>query len=628
MTTIKLNSLEISNFMGYSKCNVDFDKDITEIFGETGNGKTSIEMAWRWVLGLNIEDFAPKIDGYRIKDIVTEVSASISVNDITYTLKRTSQQKYDKKSGEFAKNEYSYEFDGQPIKANNYQASIEDLFTAKFDKFDLLLSLKGFNEDKLPKWTWKNKRAELFGLVDVDSKVSKLNDLPKYDLISDDLIKGKDENAIQTILNFEKKQIADRQELNKHDIQKNNENIVEFAEIKFDVLKVEKEVLQDKLAKLQASKLQSSKNAIIERKTKELTNYQLELTKIINSDNIKAREYNDSKYRLDSEIRKQEQEIKTLNDKLVKITYHIEDWGIEIEYHTSLSFDESDSFCPQCKQVLPQAKKDELVSVFEKNKTASIVKAKSRVSSLTVESETVSSRVIVATECLSGLKSKLDGFNDIVPKTNTDSLENTIQSLMTEIETIKYNAVKVDMANEIKACQQEYDDVVGELAKEKILQKYRENIECLKQEIKKLANNEKIRQQKQEQLNDYIQTKVNFVNSEVGKHFDNIGFNFFKWNSSNAQNVFDCTCECVYQGTVYASQSTGQRIFSDLAVNNGLQKLYGVSFPQFLDNFQDITLDIGNEHQQIRMSTSKNESISAVRIKDCYTLADCGVKGE
>ena len=668
MTKIKLNKITMENFMGYAKCEIDFNDSITEINGETGIGKTSIEMAWRWVLGLNIEDFAPKIDGYRIKNIATEVFASISVNDIEYTLRKTSTQKYDKKTKDFAKNDYSYEFDGQPIKANDYQSSIEDLFGIEFIKFDMLLSLKGFNKDNPPKWKWTNKRVELFTLVDINDKVELLRNKTEYDLIFKDLSKNKDENAIQSIINAEKQTIIKVSDKNNDRIDEKKKEIAELSIINFDSIKTKKDELLSKLGQLQSSKLQSSKNTVIESKTKLLTASQLELSEINDSNNQAVRTYNDSKYKLDTEIRQVTQETVLLTDKIKRIDGNIEDCNNDVEYYTDLKFDKNKGICPQCSQELPKGKKDELISLFDSNKTSSLVNARNKADNLAVDKENATARLSIAESNLTVLESKLDGFNQVPEKASTEEVENKIQELKNEIENIKNKAVKTEVVNEINECQNEYDLIVGELAKEKTLQKYREQVTALNIENKKLANDEKVRLEKQEQLNDYIQEKVSFVNSEIGKHFDNVSFNFFKWNSANAQNIFDCTCECVYQGTTYDSQSTGQQIFSDLAVNNGLQKLYEVSFPQFIDNFQDITLDIGAEHQQIRLLTRdrikeiendiakhkqecaermtkvdedflkymnnqiitiRQEPINkAIRIKDCYTLYDCGVKGE
>jgi len=63
MKTIKLKRLELKNFKGIKYLKIDFSEQ-TDIFGENGTGKTTIQDAFRWLLfdkdSTNRKDFEIK----------------------------------------------------------------------------------------------------------------------------------------------------------------------------------------------------------------------------------------------------------------------------------------------------------------------------------------------------------------------------------------------------------------------------------------------------------------------------------------------------------------------------------------------------------------------------------------
>ena len=56
----------------------------------------------------------------------------------------------------------------------------------------------------------------------------------------------------------------------------------------------------------------------------------------------------------------------------------------------------------------------------------------------------------------------------------------------------------------------------------------------------------------------------------------------------NNTGTIDNICEAVYKGTLYESCSNGERINIGLDIINGLQNIFGVSAPIFIDNAEAV----------------------------------------
>ena len=131
---IKLLSLELKNFKGEKDRLVNFG-DFTEIEGKNGTGKSTIFDAFCWVLfGKDSTDrkvfsVQPYDESNNIiHHLDTIVTATLEIDGVIKTFKRTLKEKWQKQRGaaeqELKGTETLYEIDDIPVKQKDYLEKI------------------------------------------------------------------------------------------------------------------------------------------------------------------------------------------------------------------------------------------------------------------------------------------------------------------------------------------------------------------------------------------------------------------------------------------------------------------------------------------------------------------------
>lgn len=563
MNNIKLKELELHNFKCYATASFKFDDKANDIKGVTGLGKTSIKEAFLWCLGFDYDSFAPKIDDCLIKGVQTVVKTVLEVNGINYTLQRTNSQKWkfndDKGVEEFVGNDSKFEFDGVAISSKDYEKKVAELFDLAMHKFvRLVLDLSAFNTDKGTTWTHKERRAFLFALLNIDDKVKELAEQPKFAIIKEDLLKGKDENDIQKTLNTEKKTIADNIKRNKILIEDRTKTISEYSKINFDELYEQQIDINGKIQDLREQQIRLNIADIgkIER-------IKLEIEK----------------------LKSDKEQLLTSANELQKASDNLIDAPI---YDT----------CPTCGQKLSEENLRTAKSAMELEKKNKMADMKKQAENLRFNAQKIQDRLSYQENELRGLEGHLNGSEGHVQL--KEEINKQIISLNGQLQNILY-----------------------QLSRKKSIDFAKAEVQALKDEVKKLMNKESARLRKANVLKEYIEEKIKVTNEEVNKHFDGVNFKFFKYNTANAENEYQPTCECMLNGIAYGSLSQGQKIIADFATNNGLQKILELNAPQFIDNKQDNTFDMASDNQQIRLITCEESNIKATFIRDIFTIDDC-----
>lgn len=567
MNTIILKELNIQNFKCYATANFKFNDKINDINGITGLGKTSVKEAFLWCLGFDC-DFAPKIDDCLVKGVQTVVKAVLEVNSINYTLQRINSQKWkfneDKGIEEFVGNDSKFEFDGVATTSKEYEKKVAELFDLAMHKFvRLVLDLSAFNTDKGATWTHKERRAFLFALLNIDDKVKELTQQEKFELLKEDLQKGKDENDIQKTLNSEKKAIADNIKKNKILIEDRAKLIAEYSKIDFDAL-YEQQIDLD--TKIQGLRKQLLEIDIVDKNKVERLKQEIE------------------------KLKSDKEQLLANADKLEKASESLIDAPIS-------------EVCPTCGQRLPEENIKAVKVAMELEKINKMAEMKKQAENLRFNARNIESRLTYQENELRALE---------VP---SNASESHIQ-------------LKDEINKQIFELNGKLNDVLYKLTKKKDLTNLQYEVQQLKDDVKRLMNKESARLRKVSVLKEYIEEKIKVTNEEVNKHFRGVSFKFFKYNTANAENEYQPTCECMLNGIAYNSLSQGQKIIADFNTNNGLQKILDLNVPQFIDNKQDNTFDMQSDKQQIRLITCEESNITATFVKDIYSIDDCERKGE
>ena len=169
MNKIHLKSLDISYFKGIRALHIEFDGDLTSIYGDNATGKTTVYDALTWLLfgkdSSGSAKFSIKPTG--IPGVTPTVTALLEINGEPMKLCKTLREKWSKPRGcavaQYDGDTTEYTIDDVPRKEGEYKRMIAAIVSE--DVFKLLTNVRAFARD-LP---WKERRrqlAEVCGLPD------------------------------------------------------------------------------------------------------------------------------------------------------------------------------------------------------------------------------------------------------------------------------------------------------------------------------------------------------------------------------------------------------------------------------------------------------------------------------
>lgn len=632
MNKIIIKHIAINNLYGYAKMEYNFEEIKTVICEKTGNGKTSILNAVLFALGFGKSNYQPTIDGYKIKDLESSVDLLLNVNGLDYTLKVESTQKWkvvnkETEIKELVGNELKYTFDGVNCKLTVYKEKISSLFGISYDTIEMLVDIKYFNTDTT-KWKWNNRREFIFDLLDVDKQTKGLATDTRFNLIAGDLVKDKTEIEIQKILNTEKKGIEDTKKRNAVIIATKKEELVDLSTIDFDSLEKERVAIKQEIDSLGAK---TQDLAIVNEKSRlnaELQELKLQLRQINQKNETEKYGFHNVLADYARDVATKERELQIYTDKVNRIKSDIEDCNIEISMEKEKVFDNEKAICPTCKRPLEADTVAKLKEEFAKSKEYTIARLSARQSQLALNLEPSQVSVDKLTNMITILKNEMvalesKGYTII----STQDLLDKIQAKETEIENVETSNIEIDYKELKNNLQLKYDNVVKEIGKKDRIAQLKEEIANIDLENKELSKQESIRQQKVEQLKNYILAKVELASDIVNAKFNGVEFKLFSLNGALAENLIEPTCVVMLNGVEYEKQSNGQKIYSDICVAKTLRELKNIDLFMFIDEKQSMTLPYSSKYQTVELVTSDVGSINAIRIKDIYTINDT-IKGD
>ena len=182
--------------------------------------------------------------------------------------------------------------------------------------------------------------------------------------------------------------------------------------------------------------------------------------------------------------------------------------------------------------------------------------------------------------------------------------------------------------------QAKYDECVRKLSNKQRFQDIKNIIASIKAENLDIAEDDQKRVLKQNQLNEYIKTKIQATNDIVSSFFDGVSFKFFELNTDLAEKPFSLMCSVCLEGKEYDKQSTGQKIMSDIIIQNGIQKILGVNMFMFIDEAGSTSYNYETNSQTITLLTLNKilqekgveSNFSPTKIESVYTSENCFVR--
>lgn len=638
-----LKKIEIKNFLGIANYEHEFAEKVNFIQSKSGSGKSTIATADCWIKNLNVP-FEPKINGKKIIGLETSVKETYVKNDIEYTFEKTAKPLYKAKQGEeikvFDKYDYKYFFNDCALKNADYEKKLVDFFeTADHEELQII-SLNGFfNNDNGNQWNKSSRQQYLFKIFDIDNKVE--NILNEYDLIINDIKKDKlSEEQIKANLLRLEKGIKEKQAKNNTLIESKMKEKGELQKIDFTTLMVEKETLLAEIATMQSEKIDTQIAEEISKKHLELSSLKNQVADIEREYQEKLRTYTLDLNGLKCEREKLENEKKICEQKLERLNGEIEDIEIELSDTESETFNKKKTFCPTCKQELPQAEKDCLIKHFKEEKAKHIADLRSKTEKATIERQNTTVRANTLSENIVATVAKETALMTNVPQSsNVQTLQNNINILEVEITQLREKSKDNLIAETINKKQKEYDMVTETLGKQKTVERLQNEIMTLKTENKTLSNQDGERLRKLLQFNEYKKRKNELLNTAINDSFDGISFNFVEQQGGGSQFGEKETCECMWgekneSKRVYSNLSGGEKVLADFLLNYNLRKIRNLNFPQFTDEVSQRNptnmsktekefLVNKTDWQTIYILTDDTKKIETVLIEDLYDEKDC-----
>ena len=602
MKQVRINKIIINSFKGIANGIFAFNGENTEIVADVMQGKSTIKDAYLWCLGLEIDNFYPCDKNNQLIDgLETRVELTLDIDGIEYKLSRSAKIKYKNKQFDGFKKDI-YEFDGVPCTATDYKAKLCDLLgVGDFDTLKYLTVLNHFNEGV----HWKDRRALIYSLFVDSQAIDGLKDEPKYDLIANELKKGKSSADISTMLNSENNRLVDSKRKNEILLADKQSELASFANIDYASIETELASVEKEI---------TAEQARIDGLDKVNERIEMECEVVSKQIDIKDLKARDDKIllMLNNEVSIILKEVEQLKRKGELCEKAIEEETNLYKTIKAKQFNQELTICPECGRPLDEQDAQKVRADWEENHEKRLKGIKSRVLELKKEYETIKEEY---TNKLAELENAKQELADFKPNPRIAELETKIATLQAELEKCETNEIDTSHLDELKSRR---NFLIVELGKKDSHDKLKAKIASLYAEQRELVNAEIVLAKKRQQLEQYTLDIISLVNDSINSHFDGVKFKLFEELTARSQRDIKETLVCLNNGVDYESQSTGQKANSNCIIVSTLQNRLGVNLPIFLDDASILNLKNEPNNQLIYLLNEKGRELPCTKIKDIY----------
>lgn len=636
---ITIEDLKIINFKGIKDLETKFGK-VTNVYGENGLGKTTIQDAFTFLLFDKDSKDSSKFDvqpldknNNPIHNLETVIEAILNVDGKELTLKRIYKEKYSKVRGtsklDFKGYASEYYVNEVPHKVTEYKKYVSELLNE--NTFKLVT-----NPVYFANLAWKERREIITEIVgDLDNLIV-LDSNKELESLRKHLTEHTVNEFMKMIKSKANKLKEDRCKLPVR-IDEANKSIQEFE---FEALEFQKRSIEGEIESIEDQLQDKSKGQeILYNLKSELMAKQSSLMELAyknDADKNKPKEKLEGDIRVrESDIRhlrsvigeyeelvssKQDRILNTLNSKKAQLLDKY-----KATKALEFTFDEEGCVCPTCNRKFEtddmEAKKLELQENFNVNKAeklqvnitegkktaAEIEKLKNEVNELDVKTTKEQETLISKQAILNELKEKLTNIGGQI-EDSTEMIEIKKEILVLES---KIKDFKVEDTEELNFKKNELKlrikDLEKQLAFKEANEKTKKRIEDL--EAEELKVSEKIAELEGLEMlsEEFIRTKVQLLEEKVNSKFKYVSFKMFR-NQING-GLEEC-CEPCVNGVPFGSNlNTAARINAGLDIINTLCSHYGVNAPIFVDNKESVNKTIDVDSQVINLTVSKDKKL-------------------
>lgn len=644
MKKVILRKLILQNWRSQN-VEVQFNDDLTKVFGQNKAGKSSLRHSFLWLLtGYDGENrmnhnLFDNNHNYTPEDSpIASVEAIVEANGYEYSLKRTAEVGWVRKRGnkEYERkgtDDYKFFIDGVEMSAGRYKEKIAELF-CDMDSLRSIIDINYFLG-----LDWKEQRKALSVMA---GEITNEDFKGNYKELFVQLVKYSIPE-LKARITSEIKPMKDSLKSLPLTIKALEENLpdVKEAEEAKGLIKGYKEQISDIDEQLQGQA--NSIKPIIEKRNKEWEainelkrNYNLAESEYnsafeaeCNAIKTKIREYESTNREILNSAAKR-------NSERASIFNRIDNYEKDVERYTKIrevllakkdktnKLVFTNEFCPYCGQMLPEHELEQKKKEFYEAKEAEI-------NSIIAEGRSNNDKKSAALAEIERLKEELKEKPEISAVTADISIfEEELkekkksfipfkdtekgQSLLKEIEEAEASvtqipeqdndgllAMKKTLMEQIEECSRKLG-LIEERAKQEA------KIEDLKKQLKEtssaLAEQEKL----DNQIKEYEEEKANIISKRVGKYFKRCKIKMMSQDKSGTW-IPDCVISGA-DGAVASTANGAERILIGIDIANAFAEYFEVSFPLFVDdvNLIDSNNEIKTYHQLIELIVNDNDS--------------------
>lgn len=641
MKKIEVREIRLTDFKGQSEKKIEFGHR-TIVYGKNGCGKTTLTDAFMWVFC--DKDYSlksnPDIRPDDGRECLPRVDIDLVIDgkpvSVAKFQKRTESKPKDGKPGKVALSN-KYEINGVPKAERDFKADLKER-GFDFDNFLMLSHMEIFTDLKDA-----DARKILFSMSDgagkSDLEIAKTVPdcaelVPLLETYKADEIKAmnsatlkKAEEQLKAIPNqiigMEQSKVdtdVAELELQKNALQEQlsdlEKQIAQAGNEKAGEIKAELAGLRTKLLEIDSK----AKANLLEQKSSVCNKVStLELDR-----NIKTSELNRKTSALES-LRAQKKDLleKLQNARTQYPKIKDTEWdNTALECVKSETFKDADTICPTCGQNLPAEQIEQLKSRFEqkkqerinqqlkaeeeweqdkKRKLDEVIQIGNKVSADMKEAhkqeETLTSEISKLTDELEQIKTYLDAENknlEAIPKEPDFSENAEYQQILASIKEKQQELNSLDNGEEVKkqlseqlsGKKQELAAVNQRIGEANNNVRIDEQIEKLQESQKQYAQSKADAQMILDELKSLSMAKNTVLEDAVNKYFDGVKVKLFD-TQKNGEVVDACIWYVQDKDgnwkKLIGNANTALMMKGKIAIMDGLQKFYGVSYPIFVD---------------------------------------------
>lgn len=579
---IKLISLK--NFRGIAAGKHEFSEN-DFIHGAFGSGKSSFYNAYKWAMGLNV-DFAPNINGAKIKGAETAVDVVFTKGVVEYAFRREAKQVWKLAADgaqRFDKYKYAYYYNGVEQKPKEYAERVLQFYELSNEvELNMAIDFQYFNSTAEPKWNAEKRRAYLFEKFGIAAKTEEL--CKEYPLIYGDLYGAK---LTQEQL---RKGIKSKRDGIKLEITRNAaviENVqtalAELNGIDFAKISVDLKSKWDELNRLNEETAAESKLNRVNELADKIAARRLLKAKVQEEAEREIAEHKKSVAAYTLKVEQIDHDIRDIEEDIKTRKSSIENLEIDKAQLEDTAFDEESATCPVCRRKLAPTTVAKKKQYFEEEKAKKLKSMAELKATLEIRIGELESRKVQLEKLLKEAEAKRDYLIDHAPAhADTAEIDKAIADLSEELANAKPTAA-ADTAERKAALQKEINSLNLELAKRDRIAELNREIETRRADNVKLMNAEAELIRQKAQLDEFSLKEIELAEGIINSHFGGVKFNFLAELGGASEQGVRKTCVATYQGIEYDKLSGGQQIICDYLVSKSLREINGWKYPQWTD---------------------------------------------